>query len=201
MKQQLYAWLARLGRLRQRLWNLLYRPFLGSAGTGAVLEKPLMLTNPHRLFLSERVRIAQGARLENILQYGGNLYEGSIHIGEGTHIEPWVHICAAAPLHIGKNVLMASRVYISDNDHQFQNRSLPVLLQPLTVNPVQIEDNVWLGENVVVLKGVTIGEGAVIGAGSVVTKNIPPYAVAAGIPAAVKRMQTPPNPQKNIKEA
>ena len=96
---------------------------------------------------------------------------------------------------------MASRVYISDNDHQFQNRSLPVLLQPLTVNPVQIEDNVWLGENVVVLKGVTIGEGAVIGAGSVVTKNIPPYAVAAGIPAAVKRMQTPPNPQKNIKEA
>ena len=48
---------------------------------------------------------------------------------------------------------------------------------------VTIEEDVWCGVNVTILKGVTIGRGAIIAAGSIVTKNIPPYCIAAGIPA------------------
>jgi galactoside O-acetyltransferase len=51
--------------------------------------------------------------------------------------------------------------------------------------PIRIEDKVWIGFNVIILKGVTIGEGAVVGAGSVVTKDVPPYSLAAGNPARI----------------
>ncbi len=56
---------------------------------------------------------------------------------------------------------------------------------------VNIGNDVWLGHNVNVLSGVTLGDGAVIGAGSVVTKDIPPYAIAVGVPAIVKRYRFP----------
>jgi acetyltransferase-like isoleucine patch superfamily enzyme len=57
----------------------------------------------------------------------------------------------------------------------------------LREEPVTIEDDVWIGSNVVVLKGVTIGRGAVIGAGSVVTHDVPPLVLVAGNPARVVR--------------
>jgi len=53
------------------------------------------------------------------------------------------------------------------------------------IAPVKIEDDCWLGANVVVLKGVTLGKGVIIGANSVVTRSIPPFCIAAGIPAKV----------------
>ncbi|MFI3296999.1 MAG: DapH/DapD/GlmU-related protein [bacterium] len=63
---------------------------------------------------------------------------------------------------------------------------IPPLLRNLTTKgEVNIGDNVWVGEGVAIMPGVTIGEGAVIGANSVVTKNIPSYAVVAGIPARI----------------
>jgi acetyltransferase-like isoleucine patch superfamily enzyme len=51
--------------------------------------------------------------------------------------------------------------------------------------PPIIEDNVWIGANCIIMKGITIGEGSVIGAGSIVTKDIPPYSIAVGVPAKV----------------
>ena len=51
--------------------------------------------------------------------------------------------------------------------------------------PIIVKDKAWIGINTVILKGVTIGEGAVVGAGSVVTKDVPPYSIAAGNPARV----------------
>ena len=50
---------------------------------------------------------------------------------------------------------------------------------------IKIEDDVWIGAGAIILDGVTIGRGSVIGAGAVVTKNIPPYSVAVGVPARV----------------
>jgi acetyltransferase-like isoleucine patch superfamily enzyme len=74
--------------------------------------------------------------------------------------------------------------YITDADHGTEP-NLPVPKQLMKTAPVNIDTEVWLGAGVKVLKGVTIGKGAIIGAGAVVTRDVPPGAIAAGVPARV----------------
>ncbi|PJK27986.1 acyltransferase [Minwuia thermotolerans] len=86
---------------------------------------------------------------------------------------------------IGANVMLAPRVYLLDVDHRFERRDIPISKQGYLVRPVRIEDDVWIGTGAVITKGVTIGRGAIIGANSVVTRDVPAYAIAAGVPAMV----------------
>ena len=70
-------------------------------------------------------------------------------------------------------------------------------LERLTRTPdmfarVSIGNDVWTGHNVNVLPGVTVGDGVVVGAGAVVTKDVPPYAIVAGVPAVIKKFRFPP---------
>ena len=69
--------------------------------------------------------------------------------------------------------------------HSFENIDEPIKFQALTSKPVIINDNCWIGGHVCVMPGVSIGEGVIIGAGSVVTKDIPDFVIAAGVPAKV----------------
>lgn len=85
-------------------------------------------------------------------------------------------------------MLIASNVFITDHDHgdtSPQSLGVAPAQRPLRYSPVKIEKNVWIGQNAVILKGVTIGESSIIAAGSVVTRDIPAYCVAAGIPATI----------------
>ncbi len=76
--------------------------------------------------------------------------------------------------------MLANNVHISDSDwHGIYNRTRPTKKH----SPVVLEDNVWLGDSVIVCKGVTIGANSVIGAGSVVASDIPANVIAAGCPA------------------
>ncbi len=175
--------------LEVRLWTAIYRRFLGRVGQDSILSRADQILSPQHIFIGERVGIAHGARLDAIREYGGRPYAGEIYIGDNTSIQPYAHIAAAATLRIGCNVLTGSRIFITDHDHQFADLDLPVAYQPLAVAPVRVEDFVWLGENVVILKGVTIGHHAVIGANSVVTGDIPPFAIAAGVPAKVVKLR------------
>lgn len=180
--------------LEVRLWTAIYRRFLGSVGPGALISRADRIRNPRHLHLGPYATIAHDARFDISRGYAGQPYDGEIHIGEGTIIEPRVHIAAATKLTIGRHVLFASNVFVTDHDHGFLDPDLPVAQQPLIVAQTRIDDWSWLGENVVVLKGVAIGRGAVIGANSVVTRDIPPFAIAAGAPARVLKMrpQAPP---------
>ena len=105
------------------------------------------------------------------------------------------HIGAINKIIIGDNVLIASRVYISDHSHG-EITSEALLLPPIerklvTKGSVIIGDNVWLGEGVVILPGVTIGKNSIIGSNAVVTKSLPENCVAAGNPAIViKQLNT-----------
>lgn len=113
---------------------------------------------------------------------------GTIKIGDYCLISPGVRISAAQSIQIGDNVMLAANVYVSDSDwHGIYNRIRPFRC----TKPVTIENNVWLGERVIVNKGVTIGENSVIGAGAVVTKNIPANVIAAGNPARVIKTINP----------
>ena len=82
-------------------------------------------------------------------------------------------------------MLIADKVYLSDNVHSYENVNLPVIDQPVKqLSAVILKDGCWLGENVCVI-GAVIGKNSVVGANSVVTKDIPDYCVAVGSPAVV----------------
>lgn len=115
-----------------------------------------------------------------------------LFIGKNVEINDYVHITAMQNVTIGDNVLIASKVYISDCVHGSykgdHNDSSPLSIpkdRPYSTSSIIIENNVWLGEFVSVLPGVTIGQGSIIGTMSVVSKSIPPFSIAVGSPAKV----------------
>lgn len=127
-----------------------------------------------------------GCRLEAYPIHINNV----LFIGENVQINDYVHITAMESVKIGNNVLLASKIYISDCSHgsytgnSFDSHpdSIPKERKMFS-KPVLIEDNVWLGEFVSVLPGVTIGKGTIVGANSVVSKSLPSYVIAVGSPA------------------
>lgn len=107
----------------------------------------------------------------------------SITIGKGSIIGDCAILDGRAGITIGKNVNFSSNVSIWTMQHDYRD---PLFrCTPEHYGPVTIKDRVWIGPNVTILHDVTIGEGAVIGAGAVVTKDIPAYSLAAGVPAKV----------------
>ena len=114
-----------------------------------------------------------------------------ITIGKNVQINDYVHIGAVESIEIEDNVLIASKVFITDHNHgnySGENQDSPETIphdRTIYSKPVKIKKNVWLGEFVSVLSGVTIGEGSIIGAMSVVNKDIPPFTIAVGSPAKV----------------
>ncbi|OFW35614.1 MAG: hypothetical protein A2074_04110 [Candidatus Aquicultor primus] len=134
-------------------------------------------------------------RLEAVTQHCDRRYSPEIIIGDNVAVSDYVHIGAVTRVEIGNNVLMGSKVYISDHSHgdysgpAVSSPDVPPNLRALTTGKtVVIEDNVWIGDAVAVLPGVRIGYGSVIGANSVVSRDIPPLSIAVGAPArAIKK--------------
>lgn len=93
-----------------------------------------------------------------------------------------VSLWAHESIKIGNNVRVGANVSIMDSDQHTDD------IRSGNNRPVVIEDNVWLGANVIVLKGVSIGRNSLVGAGSVVTRNIPENVIAAGNPCKVIRI-------------
>ena len=118
-----------------------------------------------------------------------------LNFGKDVQINDYVHITAMGKVSIGNNVLIASKVYISDCSHgsyagdEFDSSPASIPKDRLyLIKEVIIEDNVWLGEHVSILPGVHIGKGTIVGANAVVTKDLPANVIAAGIPArAIKK--------------
>jgi acetyltransferase-like isoleucine patch superfamily enzyme len=114
---------------------------------------------------------------------------GSITIGAHTHLQPGCILNAlVSNIVIGSNCMIGAHCAFMPYQHGFTDCSRPMNKQPLTSRgDIVLEDDVWLGVRVTVMDGVVIGQGAIIGAGAVVTKDVPPYTIAAGVPARVIR--------------
>ncbi|WP_370894803.1 DapH/DapD/GlmU-related protein [Janibacter sp. GXQ6167] len=158
-----------LGRLRTRF---VYRRAFGHLGERSVIVRPLLLRGVDRIDIGRDVAIFAGAWLQ---VEGGR---GPLHIGDSTYIGHGAHIHADAPLTIGARCVLADGVFIATTDHQRSDRA-----HSSATGPVEIGDDVFLGQRAIVLGGVRIGSGATIGAGSVVTKDVPAGSVVAGVPA------------------
>ena len=130
-----------------------------------------------QIILNDQVFLARGADLSTL--------GGVIEVGENSFIGPYTCVAGPGHIRIGKDCLIAAHSGIFANNHQFADPTHRIVDQGLTSKGITIEDDCWLGAGVKVLDGVTIGRGSVIGAGAVVTKDIPPFSVAVGVPAKV----------------
>jgi acetyltransferase-like isoleucine patch superfamily enzyme len=183
--------LGRSVRLVTALWHYVHwRRRFHSFGWRSRLGRCDMLTNPRAIAIGRHVLIRKGARLEAV---GPDCGEGpKLIIGDGTAIQFYFHCGAAGRVTIGRNVLVGGRVYITDHDHSYDEPDLSARESPrLKVAPVEIGDGAFLGEGCVILKGVRIGKRAVVAANAVVTRDVPDFAVVAGVPASVVKSVSP----------
>ena len=155
---------------------------------------------PHTIYVGEKYisigsnsHIGDYGRLTAYSYYPHTkqIFSPEIIIGDNCSIGSQSHVTAINKIVIGNNVLTGPRVLITDNAHgssvdENEKLDIPPYKRELISNgPVIIEDNVWIGEGSMIMPNVTIGKGSIIAANSVVTKDVPPYCMAAGSPAKI----------------
>lgn len=184
---------------------------------GAVRVPPLgyvapsaVVPFPDRVELGEGVLLQPGAQLlctgmppylqgsgrivigkESIVRENAFLqtYGGSIVIGADCTINPFCVLQGNGGITIGDSVLIAAHVQIFSANHVFDKPDARIRTQGERAAAVTIGNDVWLGAGAIILAGVTIGDGAVVAAGSVVNADVPPFTVAAGVPARVVKQR------------
>lgn len=158
-------------------------------GNNSGINKPLYLSGGKYITIGNNFHCDHRLRLDAIDSYNDQVFTPSIVIGNNVTIQKDCHIGAIDKIVIGDNVLMGSKIFISDHSHgdtSFSSIFLPPLARPLiSKGPIYIENNVWIGEGSVILSGVTIGENSIIGANSVVTKSVIKNCIVAGNPAKI----------------
>jgi acetyltransferase-like isoleucine patch superfamily enzyme len=184
------------------LRTLLYRTIFARIGHSGYIEDGVKFINTSSIEVGNGVDILQGVSLNAQGHPNNRVYiadkvtlergidiramkDTCIHIDEGTFIGPYVCLAGPGNIKIGRRCLIAAHVGIFANNHIFDDPTQDIEDQGVTRQGIMIEDDCWLGHAVTVLDGVTIGRGSVIGAGAVVTKDIPPFSVAVGVPAKV----------------
>lgn len=166
-----------------RIFRFLFATQFKQFGVKTAIFHPLRIDGKKNISIGNKVIIQYKTWLAAVPLTGALTCD--LIIGDGTCIGNFNHIYATKSIIIGKNVLTADRVYISDNLHSYNNINVPIINQPIKqVKTVEIGDGSWIGENVCII-GATIGKNCVIGANSVVTKDIPDYCVVVGIPARI----------------
>ena len=110
---------------------------------------------------------------------------GFFEIGEYSFIGCNAVMGAGGGIHIGNHVLIGQSVNLHAENHIFADPELRIDQQGVSYQGIIIHDDVWIGSKVTILDGVNIGTGAVIAAGAVITKSIPDYAIAMGVPARI----------------
>lgn len=169
-------------RLKTRLF---YRYFFGSVGQGSAIFKPLLVSNPRRIFVGQKVLIRDGARLEVVQVPGG---DARLLIGDNVNIEQNVHVVCGSNISIGNNVTITGQVAIVDIVHPYEDIENDIKIGAridCIGNYVAIGDGAFIGFGAVILPNVKIGAHAVVGSLSVVTRDVPDYSVVAGNPAKV----------------
>ncbi len=184
---------------------IMYKTVFGGIGRSCLIDKNVRIAIPSKIFLGDRVFIGEYSyidpksgrskitlgndvyisRLCRISGGGSEDYVGEVIIGDSVHVGQNCFLDGTGKLKIGKDSLLGPNVVILTGNHGFRNPNVLIRLQGILPRPTTIEENVWVGANAIILDGITIGKGSVVGAGSVVTKDIPPYSIAVGVPAKI----------------
>jgi acetyltransferase-like isoleucine patch superfamily enzyme len=151
-------------------------------GSGCVFELGVLVFHPETIELGADIYVGHQTILKGY-------YKGRMTIGSGTWIGQQCFIHSAGNITIGANVGIGPGVKILTSVHAEEGVAKPIIHSRLEFAPVTIGDDCDIGVGAIILPGVTIGRGVQIGAGAVVTKDLPDYSVAAGVPAVVLRLR------------
>lgn len=179
----------RLFTIRHKIYNNYVKKQIGKVGVNFFVRKKFILRNGKYIQIGDNFLGMSGTRIEAWDKYEEESFSPEIVIGNNVSINMDCHIGAINKIVIGDNVLLGSRVFISDHSHG-QCITNEIDIPPnhrklFSKGPVIIEDNVWIGEGAAILSNVTVGYGSIIGANAVVTKNVPEKTVVGGCPARV----------------
>ena len=146
-----------------------------------VINLILVLWHKYRLskikfnFKNKNVIISRNFKITN---FANLILQEDIYIGENAVINSYGKVFINNGVIIGPNIT----IYTANHNFKEDLQSIPYDSK-LDVRNVTIEENVWIGGNVIIIPGVPIGEGSIVGAGSVVVKNIEPFSIVGGNPA------------------
>ena len=124
------------------------------------------------LVFGDYVTISRGVMIRPSSYYGNDLGKGLV-MGEHSSIGPYGYIGCSGKITIGKNVMFGPKCSLFAENHNFSDTESSIKSQGVNQKGITVEDDCWIGSNVVILDGVTIGKGSVIGAGTLVTKDVP----------------------------
>ncbi len=194
------------GEAGQRLRSCWYGRVLGALGEGCAIGPGITFVHPERIFLGDGVHLAGNTHLEvprgeGQIELGAGVYlgwnvyvntwqpGGYLRVGPSTWIGAGSQIWGHGGVEIGAQCPIAPGLLIVPYQHAFADVDRPIMEQGGITGPVVVEDDVYLGMSVCILPNLTIGRGSVVGAGAVVRRSLPPFSVAAGVPARVLRMR------------
>jgi len=163
-------------------------------GFKAFGARSLIMWRPNTIFNERYIEIGEDTLIGPGVSLSAGMVPGQecitspvVKIGDRCLIGKGSGIVGHFSITIGNDVWTGHHVYITDQNHGYENIDQPISQQSQPERAVVIGDESWLGYGTVVLPGVTIGKHVVVGANSVVTKDIPDYSVAVGVPARVVR--------------
>lgn len=190
-----FIWNAKVSAYFDVICNIVYSSFIRHRFCRAknlqVIGRPLHIMGGKNIEVGDNVQMFRYTRIEAVTswQIAGQTFNPKIKIGDNAVINSFCHIGCLDNVEIGNYSVIGARTYITDHTHgtvEMNDLLLPPRHRKLfSKGPVVIGKYVLIGEGCAIMPGVTIGDHAVIGANSVVTKDIPPYCVAAGNPAKV----------------
>ena len=128
------------------------------------------------LVFGDNVTISRGVMIRPSSYYGGDLGVG-LTMGKNSSIGPYGYIGCSGKITIGSNVMFGPKCSLFAENHIFSDTGKTIKSQGVNQKGITIEDDCWIGSNVVILDGVTVGKGSVIGAGTLVTKDVHPGTV------------------------
>lgn len=172
-----------LNLIKTRVFRIFFRRSFKAFGKNSQILSPIAIEGSQNIEIGDNIYIAAQTCLAAKALTGSG--DCTLRIGSGSKIGRFNHIFCTNFIEVGENVLTANGVYISDNNHGYNDIMTPIMDQPITqLPPVTIGNGTWIGQNVAIV-GASVGKNCVIAANSVVTRNVPDYCVAAGAPAKV----------------
>jgi len=185
------------------LRNFFYPLLFKKVGRGVSFGRSIAVRHPHKISIEDNVVIDDNCMLDAkgsdnkgiIIEEGAYIgrnsilscKNGDIVISKNVNIGFNCDVFSASKVEIGENTLIAAYSYIIGGGHNYTRTDIPITEQEKHSYGIEIGKNCWIGAGVNILDNTTIGSETIIGAGAVVTENIPPYSIAAGIPAKVLR--------------